>query len=251
MKEAAKTPRPLPPIQRTEPEVFIIESLSFEDEVAQRYEGKVLADLLRLAGKKPFYHYFRTERELQDLAHLFRLSKYRYLHLSCHGSPDAIYTTLEQIPTARFASIFEGHLILRRLFISACEIGSGFLAEHVRAKNKGMHSVASPIDQIRFDRAVAIWAAFYVRMFDFNPDSMTSKNIGELLTNLSRLFGVRFNWSWYKAKSDSWKQKELDGGQAEESFGQKTSLGHKVSKATISIATTETVLSPSAAETVK
>jgi len=203
------TKHKLPPIQLTDPEVFILESLSFQDEVEGRFEGKVLADMLRLSGKKPAYYYFHTERELRELAHLYRLSKYRFLHLSCHGTPEAIHTTLGPIPTIRFATIFQGHLKLRRLFISACEIGSGSLSEHVRAKNKGMHSIASPIDKIRFDRAAAIWAAFYIRMFDMNPDAMASKDIGNLLRSLCQLFDVRFNWGWYAPNTDTWNQEEI------------------------------------------
>lgn len=201
----------LPPIQHTVPEVFILESLSFEDEEAGRCEGKIIRDILQLAGKKPLYYYFRTEQELEEFAVRFRTSKYRYLHLSCHGSPNAIHTTLGEIPIARFAEIFEGHLKLRRLFVSACEVGSGFLANHVIAKNKGMHSVASPVDRILFSRAGAIWAAFYVRMFDLNSSSMSSKNIGILLKNLCQLFGERFNWTWYSAKEDIWNPEEIDG----------------------------------------
>lgn len=217
--------RALPAIQHTKPDVFILESLSFDDEVAQRYEGKVLADLLRLADKKPAYYYFRTERELIELTQLFRHSTYRYLHLSCHGSRDYIHTTIEDIPVKRFAEIFEGHLKLRRLFVSACGVGSGFLSNYVGSANKGMHSIASPVDQILFSRAVAVWAAFYIRMFDFNDQSMSSKQIGFLLADLSRLFDVRFNWYWYNAKSDKWKQEEIDGSKTLGKPGQSPSSG--------------------------
>jgi len=194
-----KTTHPFPRVPHTVPEVFILESLSFEDEEAQRFEGKLLADLLRLAGKNPVYYYFRTEQELVEMAQKFRVSKCRYLHLSCHGSAEIIQTTLGDIPITKFADIFEDRLKLRRLFISACEIGSGFLTNHVIAKNRGMHSIASPVDKILFSRAVAIWGAFYVRMFDLNSTSMSSKDIGILLTDLCRLFGERFNWTWYNA----------------------------------------------------
>jgi hypothetical protein len=76
-----------------------------------------------------------------------------------------------------------------------------------------MHSIASPVDEILFSRASAIWAAFYIRMFDFNDTSMSSKQIGTLLKDLSRLFGVRFNWYWYSATRDTWNQEEINGTQ--------------------------------------
>ena len=66
-------------------EVFIIESLSLIDEGKERHEGEVLANVLKMCGKKPLYYYIRTKAELAMLAEEFEASGYRYLHLSCHG----------------------------------------------------------------------------------------------------------------------------------------------------------------------
>ena len=95
---------------KSKPEVFILESLTFEDEKAQRFEGRILADVLHLSGKKPIYYYFRTKSELERLVKIFAASKYRYLHLSCHGSMDALKTTLDEISVVTLASIFKRRL---------------------------------------------------------------------------------------------------------------------------------------------
>lgn len=41
----------LRPISETEPQVFILESLSLEDEEKERFEGRIIRDILRLSGK--------------------------------------------------------------------------------------------------------------------------------------------------------------------------------------------------------
>lgn len=191
-------------LQKNKPEVFIIESLTVEDEVENRFEGRILSNILRLCLKKPAYYYCRSEEEFRQCVKLFQASGYRYLHLSLHGSDESIFTTLDEIPFSVLSEIFDGVLKKRRLFVSACNVGTGFLSELIRSKNKGMYSIASPMDKIRFDRAAAIWAAFYVRMFDENSDGMVSRVVKDILSNLASLFLVRFRLSFYVPKKDKW-----------------------------------------------
>ena len=68
---------------RTKPDVFILESLRLEEEHDRKKEGLLLSRSLRIYRKRPIYYYFRTERELEELAKLFQKSCYRYLHISC------------------------------------------------------------------------------------------------------------------------------------------------------------------------
>ena len=67
----------IPPVQFTQPETFILESLSIDDEKNQRMDGKVLYEVLRLQGKNPIYYYFRTQVELIKFSDVFRQSGYR------------------------------------------------------------------------------------------------------------------------------------------------------------------------------
>ena len=197
-------------ISKTIPQVFIIESLDFDDEGEFRLEGKVLADVLAMCRKKPRYFYFRTAAELTVLADKFYQSGYRYLHLSCHGSNRSIHTTLDSIPYAQFAEIFSGKLVNRRLFASACEVGNQRFSEVVGEQNKGMHSIAAPADAIRFDVAVAFWAAFYVKAFSINDSAMKAADITTVLRPLCALFDTRLHWSRYSNKRRKWDHEVID-----------------------------------------
>jgi hypothetical protein len=63
----------------TKPEVFIVESLTFEDEREERFEGQIIKRILGLSGKTCEYYYIRTRRELEEVLKLFNHSGYRYL----------------------------------------------------------------------------------------------------------------------------------------------------------------------------
>ncbi len=204
----------LPEIQKSVPEVFIIESLDFEDEEMGRYEGAILSEILRMCGKAPKYYYFRTKTELKELITLFRNSSYRYLHVSMHGCDTSVDTTLETISYGEFAALFSGHLKNRRLFLSACSTGNPTFARALREKNKGMYSIAAPTNDIEFRHAAALWGAFYVRLFSVDSDGMKSREINFALTQMCGLFDIQFFWTWYDAKNDEWKEMILERRQA-------------------------------------
>ena len=194
---------------RTIADVFIIESLSLIDESKIRHEGKVVADILRMCGKNPIYFYIRTRAELEALAEEFDGSRYRYLHLSCHGSDTDIETTLDRISYSDFSKIFSGRLKRKRLFASACSVGNQLFSEIVGAENKEMNSVAGPVGDVRFNHAVALWSAFYVKIFSINAKSMNSKQVSEILGTLAGLFEVPIHLSTYNVKQEAWKHETI------------------------------------------
>lgn len=201
----------LPPIQETFPEVFILESLTVVDERKKRFEGRVLANVLRMCGKSPEYFYFRTEQELGELIIEFRRSGYRFLHLSCHGNDTDIATTYGNVPYARFAEIVAGHLQNRRLFVSACEVGNKLFSDLVTARNRGMYSIASPRVAIPFDKAVALWSSLYVHTFSVDAEFVKAKHIQEALDSLCSLFNIPFMFSVYHPDRDRWEHREVKG----------------------------------------
>src|SRR5438034_10555132 len=112
----------------TIPNVFIIESLRFSDENHERFEGRILRQILKLStGKESIYFYIRTRRELKAVLDRFTRSRFRYLHISCHGAPTCMSTTLENVPCGELGRILRPHLAHRRLFTSSCEIASSRL----------------------------------------------------------------------------------------------------------------------------
>jgi hypothetical protein len=187
------------------PEVFILESLKFNDEVNSRHEGRLLSDMLRLCGKRPEYYYFRSKEELPHLLKLFKKSQYRYLHLSCHGADDSVCTTLDTLTYHEFAAVVEKCLSRRRLFCSACELGNKDFAIAVSELNKGMHSIIAPACDIQFDHAAAIWAAFYVSAFAENKKFMRTGDLRTRIGALARLFHLKFFAASYQSKNNSWK----------------------------------------------
>lgn len=192
------------PLTHTYAEVFIIESLTLEDEECGRFEGKILADVLRLCGKDPKYFYFRTKDELYMLSDLFRESSYRFLHVSCHGSFDAVHTTLDSVSYVDFSNIWAGQLKNRRLFMSACDLGNELFAELQFGKNRGMYSIACPTTEITFEHAVAFWSAFYVKLFSEDMSFVKNDQIAFALKRLCDLYGIDFHWAWHNAKHNSY-----------------------------------------------
>ena len=190
-------------------DVFIIESLSKDDEEKNRYEGQRLADLLKLSGKEPKYFYFQSKEEIPLLLQLFKISKYRYLHISCHASNDSICTTKDVISYLDFSTMCKNYLKLRRVFFSACELGNELFTECLAGKNKGMHSVVAPAEEIYFDHAAAIWAAFYVSIFSRNTNGMNGADIKKRIEILCTLFPVDFHVSTYQPAADSWNHKKI------------------------------------------
>lgn len=193
-------PAPLPyrrKITITEPNIFIIESLHVDDEVRDRYEGRALRDALRISGHLPAYYYCRTKDELGRAIELFRHSSYRFLHLSMHGSISGVDTTLERLSNNEIAEMFDKKLNNRRVFFSACEVGSGGLSLLLRSRNPGMNSIACPLDTIDFGTACAFWLALYTYALNNNPLVMNAATLTPALQKLSNLFSVRLEWSYY------------------------------------------------------
>lgn len=184
----------MPTIRRaagTKPEVFIVESLRFEEE-AGCAEGQVLSHILRLNGKEPHYYYIRTKQELERVAELFADSGYRYLHLSCHGCDEGLATTLDWITFEELGRILRPRLKKRRLFLSACEMATPELAGII-LKDSGCYSVVGPTVEVGFSEAALLWASFYHLMFKEDPKVMKRDTIRRHTRGVSELFRVPLN----------------------------------------------------------
>jgi len=174
----------------SKPEVFIIESLNFEDERAERFEGRIISQILALSGKKCEYCYIRTKRELKVLLKQFASSSYRYLHLSCHGNHGSVFTTLDPIPFSEFGPLIRPYLRKRRLFISACSVTNRTLAEAIMPAS-GCYSILGPDQNIYFSDAAVLWASFYHVMFSADSTAMKYKTIKAKAQEVSDIYRVR------------------------------------------------------------
>ena len=178
---------------RGEPNVFIIESLNFEDEKYNRFEGKFLSQILQLGGKDSSYYYIRTKKELKKVLEIFESSDYRYLHISCHGNDSSLFTTLDKLPFSGFAELVKPYLNDKRLFVSACSAVNDDLAGHI-IPNSGCYSLIGPISEIGFHDAAIVWASFYHLMFKENPNAMKRIDILPTLKNVVNTFGISLNY---------------------------------------------------------
>lgn len=199
------TPRPYPSKStQSEPDVFIIESLAMSEEVKEAFEGRALRDNLRTIGYRPQYHYVRTASELKVAFELFRHSKYRFLHLSIHGTTEGVTTTLESLTNDEFAELTKKKLPNRRLFISACEAGAGSLVNKIQEQNKGIESIAAPLDEIDLRKALAFWTAFYTKVLVDSPLKFKASDLKKALAPLCEFFGIRLNWSYWNPNTQQW-----------------------------------------------
>ncbi len=178
----------IPPLQLTQPETFILESLTVDDETNQRMDGRVLYEVLRLQGKNPIYYYFRTQVELIKFAEIFRASGYRYLHLSCHGDEQVLQFTFGQTTYSDFSAIFEKKLNNRRLFISGCSLGNEVFAKAVFEKSGGMYSVTAPTRKVFFSQTSSFWPAFYYMMHAWDTETMKRERLSQVLERLTEVF---------------------------------------------------------------
>lgn len=174
----------------SQPEIFIIESLDFDDERAERFEGRIISKILALSGKRCEYCYIRTKRELKKLLEQFESSSYRYLHLSCHGQPGAIFTTLDKVPFSEFGSLIRPYLRKRRLFVSACSATNRALADAIMP-HSGCYSILGPDQDIYFSDAAVLWASFYHVMFRADSDAMKYETIKAKAQEVSDMYRVK------------------------------------------------------------
>jgi len=190
---------------RTIPKVFIIESLHENEESSASRDGQALCHILELEAERlPRYYYIRTKMELVEMARLFKLSNYRYLHLSCHGDRTGLQLRLEGVSFSEFAEIFRDSLNDCRLFVSACKVGVEQFATEVFSTNPECYSVVAPRHKPGFTESAVFWGSFYHLMFEEDKKAMKRSRINKTLTSLGKIFPPRleyFRWSKKKRRT--------------------------------------------------
>lgn len=178
---------------KTVPDVFILESLPD----SEHHDGKILAEVLRTAGKNPIYLTVDDSKTFTDGMRIFVASRYRFLHISCHGKTDSVtFKTGEIIDYKEFAGLFKDISInVTRLFFSACDLGNCNLSKEIFNVNRSFYSIAAPCQPITFGNALAIWTSFYIAMFDINSKKMKETDIISTLTSIIRVFNADFHFT--------------------------------------------------------
>jgi hypothetical protein len=195
--------------KETKPGVFIIESLRFDDEERNYFEGEVISKILNFSDIPHEYHYIRTVAEFEHFIGKFQESGYRYLHISCHGNADCIATTLDTVPFNKLSIMLAPVLDKKRLFVSACSATNDRLASEIFGVTE-CNSIIGPHKDINMDDAVIFWSSFYSLMFKKNNLAMKRDILEETIKNLSKLHEIPISYYTISRSSDSgWKKVEL------------------------------------------
>ena len=173
-------------------EVFIIESLAFENEDSQK-DGLLLYQALKMYDKKPKYYYVRTRKELEKVLEFFKDSKYRYLHLSCHGSKSRVSLTLDSLTFVDFGTLIAPYMDYRRLFVSSCELVDSAFAKQIFPDCE-CHSIVGPTQKIKFTVANVSWMSFYHLMFEKDESKMKAFDIKRQVETINHVFGSHFKY---------------------------------------------------------
>ena len=141
-------------------DLFIIESFSPSSKVY--HEGWELASALRKMGKKPIYMNVGTVVELKRALQMFKTSRYRFIHFSCHGSDHSLTLSKSgEISYESFAQISAKCFNLKRVFFSSCRLGNKCFSEEIAMHNLGVQSIIAPIGDISSIVSIHFWCAFY------------------------------------------------------------------------------------------
>jgi hypothetical protein len=187
-------------VDRTTPNVFIIESLKLEDESDGHFEGRFLEHILKLAGREVRYFYIRTRKEFIEILDQFETSRFRYLHISCHGNRNGIALTFDELSINELAADVVPYLDERRLFLSACEIVTPSLAKAL-LRHSGCYSVIGPSRPVYFDEAALFWASLYHFLFRTEATAVKRLDLQKNLRRLSTIFDL--GMKYYAASSNN------------------------------------------------
>lgn len=183
-------------------EVFIIESVT-------EHDGYVLFQQLKLLGGRPRYIPVRNLNDFKAAMAVFRMSNYRFLHISCHGDKSCSKVKIGK--TWYFyesiADAFPCALKSRRVSFSACELGNDDFTRVLNSRNHWIHSITAPSKAVDSKIAAAYWVSFYTLCFQYprikgKKVSIASKPIEKIIETLNPVFGGDF----YFAYSDTVKK---------------------------------------------
>lgn len=173
-------------------DVFIIESLPAENP----HDGKLLFDVLKMMGKNPIYRKVKDADDFENALNDYKQSKYRFLHISCHGNKSQVFFEEGMVDYLGFGNLFANHsLPVTRIFFSACCLGNQALSKAIITANKAVHSIVAPTQKIPFDLALIAWSTFYVKAFGWNRDGISENTILMTMRQIANLFLLDFDVS--------------------------------------------------------
>ena len=207
-------------------DLFIIESFSPSSKVY--HEGWEIASALRKMGKKPIYLNVGTVEELKRALQMFRTSRYRFIHFSCHGSDHSLTLSESgELSYESFAQISARCFNLKRVFFSSCRLGNKNFSELIAMQNLGIQSIIAPIGDISSIVSIPFWSAFYssillpkiVSAIEISETkSMSFSTILHNFGNVVALYRERFHISYHETSGHVLYHKKLIPGKKIEDY---------------------------------
>ncbi|WP_416865246.1 MAG: hypothetical protein ACMVP2_22810 [Imperialibacter sp.] len=182
--------------------VFIVESLTLDDEKNGLLDGQILRDILDLCQIPNEYYYIRTSHELQEIINEFDKSEFRYLHLSCHADKTQIAFTFEELFFYEVAELIKSKLKNKRVFISACE-ACNFEFAKTLIPSSGCYSLIGSPTKINFDKSAVFWSGFYHLMNETNNIRMGQPEIRTVLQKLVDTYDIPINYYSFISNNNS------------------------------------------------
>lgn len=173
--------------------VFIIESMDAINERQGNLDGYALKTILDLCGIPNIYYHIRTKLELEEVLKEFETSKFRFLHIACHGNKKELALTYESIEFSELEMILGDYLYHRRLFLSACEVAVFELAQFFIPKYHCFSVIGTP-NEITYDKAAIFWSSFYYFMYSNDSTRMVQVDILPTLLKVSEFFNINLNY---------------------------------------------------------
>ena len=198
----------------TDCSLFIIEALPEEDKKAERRDGYVLYQQLKLTLKKPEYYFAKNKEEFKKHLQKFKNSECRFLHISCHGSETGrvFQVGCDKVNSSELATWFKDTVYNKRITFSACYAGKDCLfQEIVKQCGTSVHSILGFTTKVDFDLASAFWISYYTvvtRLTNYrkgkNCDHIQSRGLAKIIENVGVLYGLNLRFCYPYLSRNTW-----------------------------------------------
>jgi len=195
------------PKHKSVPKVFIIESLGANDVNNHRCDGKILEAQLQLIGEESVYRYVLNVSDLRNALCEFDESEFRFLHVSCHGDSAKAYLAANPAGETyeEFSKCFSSKVALTRVTFAACKLGNKSFFEEFCRWNKGVQSLAAPMNDLPFQRSSLYWATYYTKLIEEcrNSNNHIHRDfIESVVPQLSKVLNVSMRYAIYEPNKD-------------------------------------------------
>ncbi|WP_426409227.1 hypothetical protein [Bradyrhizobium ganzhouense] len=146
--------------------VLIIESGRADDFYNDELDGPSTLQLLKLQGYKPDIRYALDRTHLKRAIAEATASRYRVVHLSCHGSSTGIFLgDLTKVSWASLATYFQGGRYCPAVLVmSACKGASSGISEAFADCDDRPEIIFGSRKSLNYDDYAVAWAILYRRL---------------------------------------------------------------------------------------